>query len=92
MKSKKFCCESFQFRHSGNSEMGLNFRILKLSEEFIKRGYNGKNKYRYLITEGYHKLDDNTKMIVMEYCPYCGTRLNSIYNSDDYINELFHNW
>jgi len=66
---KKVCCESFQFRHDGNSQMGLNFRIIRLSDEFIRRGYTGNNKYRYLVTEGYTFLSDNTKLIAIEFCP-----------------------
>lgn len=87
----KFCCDKFRYRHDGPSTMGLNFRIIKLSQDFIDRGYLGDNRYRYLITEGYTALEDNTKMIVMEYCPYCGKKLKSIYKSDEYVNEFNHN-
>ncbi|UPK67194.1 hypothetical protein [Chitinophaga filiformis] len=87
---KKFCCEKFRFRYEGNSEMGLNFRIIKLSQNFLDRGYWGDNVYRYYITEGYHVFDDKIKAIVMEFCPFCGKKLKSIYKSDEYINESNH--
>ncbi|SFW81837.1 hypothetical protein [Chitinophaga sancti] len=87
---EKFCCDSFRFRYEGVSELGLNFRIIKLSQDFIDRGYLGENRYRYLITEGYKVFDQDMKMLVMEFCPYCGTKLASLYNSDQYINEQNH--
>lgn len=88
--SLKFCCDSFRFRHDGESSMGLNFRIIKLSNNFIERtGYKG-NVYRYLITEGYLLLDETVKVIFFEYCPYCGSKLSKIYNTDKYINESNH--
>ena len=89
---KKFCCDSFNFHHSVKKEMGLNFRIIKLSQAFIDRGYLGDNKYRYLITEGYEHFNDKAKMIVMEFCPFCGKELKKIYRSDDYVNEISHNY
>lgn len=89
---KKFCCNSFQFHWEAKKEMGLNFRIIKLSAAFIKRGYMGTNVYRYLITEGYSTFTDQTKSIVMEFCPYCGKELKKIYHSDDYVNEAHHEY
>jgi hypothetical protein len=87
---KKYCCDSFRFRHDGASSMGLNFRIIRLSQPFIERSQYKGNIYRYLITEGYLVLNESVKVIFMEYCPYCGKELKRIYNSNNYINEFNH--
>ncbi|SEW39879.1 hypothetical protein SAMN04488122_2794 [Chitinophaga arvensicola] len=87
---ERFCCDKFRFRYEAGNGMGFNFRIIKLSQKFIDRGYLGDNRYRYIITEGYTVFDENTKMTVIEYCPYCGGVLASVYNSDNYVNEFNH--
>ncbi|MEP7377909.1 MAG: hypothetical protein ABI675_31210 [Chitinophagaceae bacterium] len=89
---RKFCCDKFRFHYEGSSEMGLNFRIIKLNQAFIEKGYLGDNKYRYLITEGYSILDDKVKKIFIEFCPYCGKELKKFYRSDEYVNELNHEY
>lgn len=89
---KKFCCHSFNFHHGLKKGMGLNFRIIKLTQAFIDRGYLGDNKYRYIITAGYEIFDDKVKMAVMEFCPFCGKELKKIYRSDEYVNETNHNY
>ncbi len=60
---KKFCCDNFNFRNTGDSGMGLNFRIIKLSKPFIEKSQYKGNICNYLITEGYSLLDDNVKNI-----------------------------
>ncbi|MCP9751014.1 hypothetical protein EGI32_08520 [Ferruginibacter sp. HRS2-29] len=88
---EKFCCDNFRFRHSGDSRMGLNFRIIKLSPEFILRAKYKGNLYRYFISEGYEKLDElKTQFIFMEFCPYCGKELKKVYQSDAFVNETNH--
>jgi len=87
---REFCCDTFRFRHDGTSSMGLNFRIIKLSPNFIERSHYKGNIYRYLITEGYEVLDENTKVLLMEFCPHCGRELKRIYHSDEYVNEVNH--
>lgn len=89
---KNFCCDSFRFRHDGNSNMGLNFRIIKLSQSFIDRANYKGNVYRYLVTEGYSNLDEKVKVIFMEHCPFCGKELKKIYSSDEYVNETNHEY
>jgi hypothetical protein len=37
MSNKKFCCEKFEFRYTGEKTMGLNFRIVKYSEKFLEK-------------------------------------------------------
>lgn len=88
----KFCCDKFQFHYQSAKEMGLNFRIIKLSQGFINRGYLGNNVYRYLITDGYSKFDDSMKRMFIEHCPFCGKELRRIYDSDKYVNEINHDF
>lgn len=72
--------------------MGLNFRIIKLSEQFINRTNITGNKYRYILSEAYTKLDGSIQMIFIDYCPFCGKELKRTYCSDKYINEANHEW
>jgi len=88
----KFCCDKFRFHCEGPAQVGLNFRIIKLSADFVKRGYLGNNVYRYIITEGYTDLNDKVKKIFIEYCPFCGTGLDKVYCSDEYVNETNHEY
>jgi hypothetical protein len=87
---KEFCCNQFKFHHDGSSQMGLNIRIIKLSDWFMERGELKGSPYRFLITEGYTKLDDSIKTMYIKFCPYCGTELQKKYTSDEYINENEH--
>jgi len=89
---KKFCCDSFRFRYEGDNEMGLNYRIIKLSPQFLNRSNFKDSPYRCLITEGYRILDDNVKKIFIEYCPNCGKELKKYYWSDEFVNEQKHNY
>jgi hypothetical protein len=85
---KKFCCEKFRFHYSGDKGMGLNIRIIKLSKEFIQRGQLKIDK-SYFITEGYSgDIFECQKKIAIKYCPFCGTNLETMYNSDDYVQEI----
>jgi hypothetical protein len=72
--------------------MGFNYRIIKLSDNFIQRGYLGSNRYRYLLTEGYNSLNNDIRVMIIEYCPTCGKNLSKFYSSDEYINEKQHPW
>lgn len=68
--------------------MGLNIRIVKFSQEFVERGELKRDKGFY-ITEGYEgKLFDCVKMVAINYCPFCGSDLESQYKSDEYVQEL----
>jgi len=90
--SVKYCCDKFRFHYDAKKEMGLFFRIIKLSSSFVKRGYFGDNIYRYLITEGYQNLNDKIKTIFIEFYSYCGRELKKIYRSDVYENETSHEY
>jgi hypothetical protein len=88
----KYCCQWFEVSHRSEKQIGLNIRIIKLSPEFVKRGYFGDNLYRYIITEGYTSFDDRVKRAFIEFCPYCGKELKKIYRSDEYVNETNHEY
>lgn len=83
---KRFCCSKFQFHYLGDKQMGLNIRIVKLSKEFMERGQLKFNK-NYLITEGYSENILECKSMVIQFCPFCGTELKSIYGDDEYTQE-----
>ena len=79
----KFCCLKFSFFYSGDKRMGLNITILKYSEQFRERGQLEDNMI-FFITDGYEKIDD-CKHMVINYCPFCGTKLNTFYLDEKYI-------
>lgn len=86
----KFCCEKFKFHYNGPNEMGLNFRVIKLSPKFAEKGRFGDDIYRVMIAEGYTKLSQAAQKIVIGYCPFCGTKLSKLYASDKFVNETDH--
>ncbi len=95
----KFCCEHFKFRIQGESNMGLNIIIVKLSKEYIneseKRGFPVKKDelYNFILTEGYvGKLTNKGQSIFINYCPFCGKKLQKHYAKDEYVNEENHIW
>lgn len=83
--NNKFCCIKFSFLNSGDKTMGINIRIIKLSNRFVERAQLDFN-VNFLITEGYENLD-TCKKIVISYCPFCGTELNTFYLDEKYIQE-----
>lgn len=97
---EKTCCDKFRFLHSGDSSLGLNIRVIKLSDSYIKesekRGFSlikKKNQYNFIFTEGYSgKLDNKGQSTFIEFCPFCGTNLKKFYRDDKYINEINHIW
>jgi hypothetical protein len=83
---RKFCCEKFGFHYEGDSQKGLNTRVVGLRPEFINRLISNSN-IRFLITEGYERgIDNCIKKIVVNYCPFCGCTLSDIYD-EEYIQE-----
>lgn len=84
----KFCCDKFQFFYSGETQTGLNIRVVK--PKFDKTLYSKLFKsddLSFFITEGYVKNDSPNKLMVIQYCPFCGGNLKRFYKDDKYINE-----
>jgi hypothetical protein len=85
---EKFCCDQFKIFYSGPNEFGLNIRIVKLSDAFVKRGQLNFNK-SFLITEGYtNTINDCKKTMTIQFCPFCGRELKKFYGSNDYVQEI----
>ena len=63
--------------------MGLNISIFKYSEQFRERGQL-ENNWTFFITDGYENIDECKKMVI-NYCPFCGTSLNSFYLDEKYV-------
>lgn len=84
MNNKNYCCEQFRFFYEGENHMGLNIRIIKLNSD-SKRVKD--TPYRYVLTDGYVNFSSAKKMVI-NFCPFCGGKLNLIYNSESYINEF----
>ncbi len=79
-------------QYNADREYGLNFRVIKLSDKFIKRGEIKGSPFRFLITGGYSEMNENTMKMFIDYCPHCGRELSARYNSDEYINEINHEY
>jgi hypothetical protein len=85
---KKYCCDKFKGLATGRKDYGLNIRIVKLSQSFVERGQLTFDR-SFMITEGYSGgINECKKVLAIEYCPFCGTRLNKFYKSDDYVQEV----
>lgn len=83
----KFCCDKFQFLYSGEKSMGLNIRVIQFSKGFMERAQLEFDK-SYLITEGYNdSILDCKKKVAIEFCPFCGSNLRSIYANKDFVQE-----
>ena len=75
--SKKYCCESFQWRIDAPSHMGLNIRVVQKPTKSLS----------FFITEGYLINSKKIKQFRIEFCPFCGKNLNKFYrNRTDLIN------
>jgi hypothetical protein len=84
----EFCCEKFRFFYSGEKTLGLNIRIVKLSKDFVLRANLNIDK-TYFITEGYpDSIDECKKIMVINYCPFCGSDLKRTYKNDEYVQEM----
>ncbi len=98
-KRNNTCCIKLKGLYDVSSEFGINFRVIKSSNEFIeeskKRGFPIENdKLKYVLTDGYSgKLSSKeSKLLFIEYCPFCGKKLSKIYKNDSQVNEINHDW
>jgi hypothetical protein len=87
--NKKYCCDTFKIHYLTEKGWGLNIRVIKLSDSFVKRGDLKFDKV-YYITEGYeNNIGGDEKRIVINYCPFCGINLQKFYGKDDaYVQEI----
>ncbi len=82
----KFCCTEFKGDWELRRETGINIRIIKYSAKELDI-LKFPHKYRFIMTVGYNKDEMNVPKKFINYCPYCGMKLEGFYNSDSYINE-----
>lgn len=93
MSNKKFCCKRLEGAYSVRNELGLNFRIVKYTENLyskLKLINPDMSDKGYVMTSGYIETinDDRTMSLFINNCPFCGQKLNDFYKSDDYVQEL----
>lgn len=93
MKDKKFCCERLEGAYTVGNGFGLNFRIVKFSENLYNqlKIINPKMTDKgYVLTSGYIKSinDEQTMSLFINNCPFCGQKLSDFYKSDDYVQEV----
>ena len=80
---KKFCCERFESYYELSNLQFPSFRILKLYPKFSD---DVSKQYAFLIAIRYLEIKVKPLFIAIEYCPFCGTHLNTFYRSDNYVN------
>ena len=96
----KYCCQKFEVSHRTSKNMGLNIRVIKLSDRYIEankaRGISilKKDFYSFILTEGYEDelYTKNQQYTFIDFCPYCGKKLSKYYSKDEFINEEKHVW
>ncbi|WP_074406730.1 hypothetical protein [Aquimarina megaterium] len=98
-KRNKTCCIKLKGLYDVSPELGVNFRVIKNSNEFIEesknRGFPIENgKLKYILTDGYsgRLSSKESKLLFIEYCPFCGKKLSKIFKDDSQINEENHEW
>jgi len=84
---KKYCCNSFMARLETDRGMGLNIRIVKLTEREVFDKKELKKPYRVFLTEGYEIGQSNVKMALIKFCPFCGKEIERFYSLESYVNE-----
>jgi hypothetical protein len=95
---RKICCERLEGLYFVSQTKGINCRVIRNSDDFIRksktRGFIEKRKMKYLLTDGYTgKLSsDSTKVLFINYCPFCGKKLTLVFKNDSQINEDNHDW
>ena len=83
---KEFCCEKFEANVKSPNTTAPNIRIVKLEPLHIHG--DDTSHYVFYITMGYEKFGLRLPMMMISFCPYCGTNLNKFYRTDDYVNEF----
>lgn len=87
----KYCCREFSQAVSIDRRVGPNIRIVKINSDEVEL-FDPSKPYRFFITNGYNENDKNVFRRRIEFCPFCGTKLDRYYNHDDYINEHNHSF
>jgi hypothetical protein len=81
----KYCCTKFEVDIKVPSTTSPNIRMVK----FVHNPFSVEGSlYGFYITTGYSKFRLEMPKMTIAYCPYCGTRLKTFYNTDDYVNEF----
>ena len=82
---KNFCCDGFESYYELSNLSTPNFRIMKAYTKFSN---DVSVKYTYAITIRYAEVKVSPLIMVIKHCPFCGTELNTFYQSDDYVNAV----
>jgi len=84
---KTYCCTKFGIFHQKDPEKEISIRIIKLPLKMMNTGIQGDNPFRVIITSGYKVNSEEINYMIIKHCPFCGIKLESCYNSMDFINE-----
>lgn len=89
--NNKYCCIDFERDANLNASLPMNIRIIKVDVEKIF-GINKKYPYLFFRCLGFEEGDKNVARRQIHFCPFCGTKLKRFYKSDDYINQVNHDF
>ncbi len=81
----KFCCEKFEVKVKLPSTTAPNIRIVSFLPKppYWEKPING-----FCLTMGYEKFNIELPLMMISYCPYCGTKLTDFYSKSEFINEV----
>ena len=100
----EFCCDTFESYYLIRNTAAPKIRIVKFKSDFLtntdvayirKHGKEIKIKKRrkdfsFFISSGpyetFYML--NNPLVVINFCPFCGTNLHKFYKEDQYANEI----
>lgn len=81
----KFCCNNFEGSYYIGNSFGINIRIVKFTSNLL---ISQSGKTKFFMTMGYDKFSLNLAMVNMNFCPYCGIKLDDFYKNERYANEI----
>lgn len=83
----EYCCDKFYVLNGSDKNFGLNIRVVKIPDEVFKTMNMQFNKVVF-ITEGYvDNIDNCSKKVIIEFCPFCGSSLNYLKFDDSFVQE-----
>ena len=82
----KYCCDKFEAAGKLPSTTAPNIRIVKFKP--IERFGEIIGYYAFYVTIGYQEFSLKLPVMMISFCPFCGTNLKKFYSTDDFANEF----
>ena len=100
----EFCCETFESYYLIRNTAAPKIRIVKFISDYLTNNIGAyirkhgreikinkkRNDFSFLISskpyESFSMI--NNPLIIINFCPFCGTNLHKFYDKDEYANEI----